>query len=190
VAAVLSVIVFFALRRRNNNDKKESHYLPLSAPLLDNNTAVEMKEFSPKLQYTDEAEYDKGTGAPLNNAAEQELAQIWQTNQAPSRRCQIPYRMLCGPEQFSPKSRIGGGASSTVYRTVLFGISVAVKVLNDNDNESIGDNGGDRETKQFIAEMECLQVVVHPNICRLLAVRSIILFCFLFLCAPCSVGLT
>jgi serine/threonine protein kinase len=71
--------------------------------------------------------------------------------------------------------RIGGGGSCEVFRGVLKGVDVAVKILKQGQGKTPSDAGLldsilSSEGKQFFAEMRLLKAVQHPNICQLLAV--------------------
>ena len=78
-------------------------------------------------------------------------------------------------QQFSRSMRIGGGGSCEVFRGVLKGVDVAVKILKQGQGETPSGAGQSdsilsSEGKQFFAEMRLLQAVQHPNICQLLGV--------------------
>ena len=78
-------------------------------------------------------------------------------------------------QQFSRTMRIGGGGSCEVFRGVLKGVNVAIKILKQGQCKSMNEAGMldsilSLESKQFFAEMRLLQAVRHPNICPLLAV--------------------
>jgi serine/threonine protein kinase len=111
------------------------------------------------------AEYDEDTGAPINMTAKKDVAHEWNSAALTGERGRVvdlPYEELEGATHaFSEFNQVGGGASCTVFRCFLFGITVAVKQLKNTAVEW--------EAKQFAAEMELLVSASHPHICRLLA---------------------
>jgi serine/threonine protein kinase len=75
---------------------------------------------------------------------------------------QLQFKVLArATDSFNESENIGGGASCAVYRGQVFGVDVAIKRLKDCAVAW--------EAKQFKAEMECLAIFSHANICRLLA---------------------
>jgi serine/threonine protein kinase len=118
--------------------------------------------------------------ATTSHAAEAVIARAW-TNHggadlALARYFQVPFSVLeSATHQFSSKMRIGSGGSCDVFRAIVYGVDVAIKLLKQDRNTDVNeDNSTDSvlslEAKQFFAEMSLLQGVQHPNICRLLAV--------------------
>jgi hypothetical protein len=78
---------------------------------------------------------------------------------------QLPYELiLSATMSFASSERIGGGASCSVFRANIFGVSVAVKALTTMEGET--EKKRKAEEKQFVAEMNLLMGVTHPNICR------------------------
>ena len=92
------------------------------------------------------AEYEAGTGTPLNMVAKTELALFWRTGEAaaaaapaaaaagggdkPPRMVQLPFAELEGATQgFSDFNMLGGGASCAVHMGRCFGVPVAIKRL-------------------------------------------------------------
>jgi hypothetical protein len=89
------------------------------------------------------AEYEEGTGAPLNKVAKAELALLWRTGAVaaaaaaaaggaakPPRMVRLPFAELEGATQgFSDFNMLGGGASCAVFKGCCFGVPVAVKRL-------------------------------------------------------------
>ncbi|KAK7401437.1 hypothetical protein VNO78_12921 [Psophocarpus tetragonolobus] len=67
--------------------------------------------------------------------------------------------IVSATSSFSEDLRIGMGAYGTVYKCNLYHTTVAVKVLNTNEN---------RKSKQFQQELEILSRIRHPNLLLLL----------------------
>jgi interleukin-1 receptor-associated kinase 4 len=116
-----------------------------------------------------EEDFCGDTGAPLNAAAEAEVAQVWRTGENESGGkplvVELRYKVLShATDNFDERKNIGGGASCAVFRGEMFGLEVAIKRLNDA--------AAAWEAKQYASEMALLIAVSHENICRLLAFSS------------------
>ena len=122
--------------------------------------------------------FNPDTGVPLSKEAEDLISRSWKNNGdvASANDFRVTYSDLeKATDGFSDAMRIGGGGSCTVFRGRLFTTEVAIKVLKQAQDEHVGTTDMpasilNLEVKQFFAEMQFLQAVHHPNICRLLAV--------------------
>jgi serine/threonine protein kinase len=115
------------------------------------------------------AEFCERTGAPVNAAAEAEVACEWRVGVDASgdraRVVELQFKVLAhATGGFDESRNIGGGASCAVYSGRVFGVDVAIKRLKDDAVEW--------EAKQYASEMALLQRASHANICRLLAFSS------------------
>jgi predicted outer membrane repeat protein len=107
-------------------------------------------------------EFDMETGHPLNMAAKKVCQQEFSSEEPGSFARTLPYSdLLEATSNFSEFNQIGSGASSAVYKGMVYGVTVAIKSLNENSQEW--------DDKQFMAEFKLLMTVRHPNLCRLLA---------------------
>ena len=81
----------------------------------------------------------------------------------------LPFSLIeSSTNEFS--SCIGHGGSCEVYKANIFDVPVAVKALTAMGG--LPEEQKRREELQFVAEMELLMKVCHPNICRLLGVSA------------------
>jgi serine/threonine protein kinase len=120
-----------------------------------------------------DAKFDPVGQFPVNDAARALYARQW-LSQGKSNGKEplhaVDYADIAkATENFDTGHKIGGGASCIVYKADLFGVSCAIKVLNE---PVVADAAHVWEEKQFIAEMVLLERVRHPNVCRLYAVST------------------
>jgi serine/threonine protein kinase len=120
-----------------------------------------------------DAEFDPVCQFPVNDAARALYARQW-LSQGKSNGKEplhaVDYADIAqATDNFDKRFEIGGGASCTVYKADLFGVSCAIKVL---EEPAVTDAAHAWEVKQFIAEMLLLGRVRHPNVCRLYAVST------------------
>jgi serine/threonine protein kinase len=120
-----------------------------------------------------DAEFDPVGQFPVNDAARALYAQQWLSQGKSSGKeplHAVDYADIAkATDNFDQSFVIGGGASCTVYKVFIFGVSCAVKVL---EEPAVADAAHVWEVRQFIAEMVLLGRVRHPNVCRLYAVST------------------
>jgi hypothetical protein len=120
-----------------------------------------------------DAEFDPVGQFPVNDAAKALFAQQWLSQSKSSGKeplLAVDYADIAeATDNFDKRHEIGGGASCTVYKAGLFGVSCAIKVLEEPE---VADAAHAWEVRQFIAEMVLLGRVRHPNVCRLYAVST------------------
>jgi hypothetical protein len=120
-----------------------------------------------------DAEFDPVGCWPVNDAAKALYARQWLSQGKSSGKeplHAVDYADIAkATDNFDQGHAIGGGASCTVYKADLFGVSCAIKVL---EEPVVADAAHMWEVKQFIAEMVILGRVRHPNVCRLYAVST------------------
>jgi serine/threonine protein kinase len=114
--------------------------------------------------------FDPHSGFPVNNAATRIIRQNWtDTAEKDDFPVQLDYAVLKhATGNFSPNCKIGGGGSCIVFSAVVYGVEVAVKALTQKGQQEKQQS----TRKQFAAEMNLLQNVRHPQICRLLGVST------------------
>jgi serine/threonine-protein phosphatase PP1 catalytic subunit len=133
-------------------------------------TAAVSSATAPTPPPVEEPRYDPSTGAPLNQAAQNQCAAQWQAGEADCVR-ELPYSTVqAAIGSFGKKNLLGGGSSCKVYSGNLFGLQVAVKHLSSESFAGATEpDAEDWANKQFAAEMNLLVSVSHINICRLFA---------------------
>jgi hypothetical protein len=127
--------------------------------------------------------FDPAHGLPLNEAACEYCAAMWNTDVAavaPPPLHDLRFGNLVSYAQlriatgkFAQRNLIGDGGSCRVYKAQVYGVDVAVKVITEN-NSRTAQRSLERKTaaynlKQFNAETKLLQSVNHAHVIRLLA---------------------
>jgi serine/threonine protein kinase len=129
-----------------------------------------------RVRLVEQAEFDSDTRFPVNAEAKMLLALDWTSplqlqgagvgvrGSAAGGRVRLPLAELeLAARGWDASSKLGGGATCSVYRGVVYGVLVAIKRLEEE--------AGEWADRQFTAEMELLssEGFGHPNLCRLLA---------------------